>query len=185
MNRRTILTLLAALLATSCASGHRYHDVNMDFAMVKTVAVLPFSNLSREQAAGERVRDVFSNILLSTGSIYVLPQGEVLRAVSRTGMASPSTPSNEEVVKLGQALSADAVITGVIREYGEVRSGSSSGNVISLSLQMQETETGKVIWSASTTQGGIGFSERLLGGGGEPMNQVTEVAVHDLLRKLF
>lgn len=177
--------LALTLLATGCASGHRYHDAKMDFGVVKTVAVLPMVNLTRENAASERVRDVFSNLLLSTGSVYVLPQGEVQRALGRSGLVNPAAPSVEEVVKLGQALSADAVITGVVREYGEIRSGSSAANVISLSLQMHETGTGRVVWSASTTKGGIGFGERLLGGGGVPMNQITEAAANELIRKLF
>jgi polysaccharide biosynthesis protein PelC len=181
---RPLLRLLPLALAASCASGHRYHDVNMDFGVVKTVAVVPFTNLSRDTQAADRVRDVFSSLLLSTGSIYVLPHGEVLRAISRSGVGA-HPPSSEDVMKLGKALAADAVITGTIKEYGELRSGNSMANVISVSVQMQETATGRVVWSASTTRGGIGVWERLLGGGGEPMNLITEAAVHDLLAKLF
>jgi len=80
---------------------------------------------------------------------------------------------------------ADTVITGTLREYGEVRSGTSSANLISLSLQMLEAQTGKVVWSASSTKGGVSTSDRLLGGGGEPMNKVTEKAIDDLIDKMF
>ena len=80
---------------------------------------------------------------------------------------------------------ADAVITGTLREYGEVRSGPASANVISLSVQMMEAETGKVVWSASSTKGGISAADRLFGGGGKPMNAVTQEAVDDLIDKLF
>ena len=80
---------------------------------------------------------------------------------------------------------ADAVITGIVREYGELRSGSASANVISVSLQMMEAETGRVVWSASSTQGGVTAGDRLLGGGGRPLNVVTQKAVNDLLDKLF
>lgn len=168
-----------------CASGPKYRDKAMDFAAVKTVAVLPLQNLSRDNQASDRVRDVFANSLLATGAVYVLPQGEVARGMGKTGVALPATPTREEVVNLGKALAADAVISGTLKEYGEVRSGSSSANVISLSLQMIETGTGKVVWSASTTKGGIGVADRLFGGGGEPMNRVTEDAVNDLIAKLF
>jgi hypothetical protein len=80
---------------------------------------------------------------------------------------------------------ADAVITGVVREYGEVRSGTTAANVVSLSLQMIEAQTGKIVWSASSTQGGVGLKERLLGGGGEPLNDCTEKAVKDVINQLF
>ncbi len=175
----------AALLAVSCASGRKYQDRNMDFGAIKTVAVLPFTNLSRDTLAGERVRDVYSSFLLASGAVYVLPQGEVGRGLSRAAVAVVSTPSTEEVVRLGKTLAADAVMVGVLKEYGEVRSGNSAANAISLSLQLVETQTGKVIWAASTTKGGITFWDRLFGGGGEPMNDVTEDAARDLLHKLF
>jgi hypothetical protein len=179
MNKPLLLLALCA-----CATA-RYQDKKMDFGAVKTVAVMPLANLSRDNLAGERVRDVFSGLLLASNAVYVLPPGEVGRGVSRANVVAPATPTAEEIIALGKVLGAEAVITGTLREYGEVRSGSSAANAISLSLQMFETQTGKVVWSASSTRGGISFGDRLLGGGGAPMNQVTEDAARELLGKLF
>jgi len=91
----------------------------------------------------------------------------------------------DEIVKLAGVIKADAVITGVVREYGEIRSGSTSANVVSLSLKMIEVQTQKVVWSAASTKGGISTWDRLLGGGGRPMNDVTKAAVDDIINKLF
>lgn len=176
----------ALLAAGGCAAPMaRYQDKQMDFGSVQAVAVLPLTNLSKETVAAERVRDVLSNMLLATGAVYVVPQGEVIRTIAAAGIQAPSTPSAEEVVKLGKMLKVDAVITGTVKEYGEVRSGTSTSNVVSLSLQMQETATGKVVWAASATKGGVSTMDRLLGSGGAPMNQATEAAVDELLTKLF
>jgi len=131
------------------------------------------------------MRDVFSNMLLTTGAVYVLPTGEVTRGAGKAGVIAPATPAKEEIITMGKQLNIDAVITGVLKEYGEVRAGSSSANAISVSVQMVETQTGKVVWAASSTKGGVGFWDRLLGGGGEPMNQVTEDAARDLIKQLF
>lgn len=181
----TLAVMLLGLSGCAARRGQQYHDKMMDFAAIQTVAVMPFGNLSRDTVAGERVRDVFATMLLSTGAMYVVPQGEVARAVGRTGVGNVAQPSVEEVVKLGAALKAEGIITGVVKEYGEVRSGSSQGSVVSLSVQMFETTTGKVIWAATATRGGVTFGDRLLGGGGTPLNDITEVAVDDLLEKLF
>ncbi len=162
-----------------------YRDPKMDFGSIQTVAVVPFTNLSRDQVVAERVRDVFINRLLSTEAVYVLPIGEVARGIAKTDIQNPTTPTPEEVVKLGALLKADAVITGVVREYGEVRSGQTTGNIISMSIQMIEAGTGKVVWSGSSTKGGIGFWSRLVGGGGQPLNRVTEEAVDALFDKLL
>jgi hypothetical protein len=72
-----------------------------------------------------------------------------------------------------------------VTEYGEVRSGTTTANVVSVSLQMMEGQTAKVVWSASSTKGGVTTSDRLFGGGGEPMNIEIQKAVNDLLDKLF
>jgi hypothetical protein len=184
---RSTVLLLAALAFVSCsgAKARTYSDTNMDFGAVRTVAVMPFANLSRDNLASERVRDVFASTLLASGAFYVLPPGEVMRGIGQTGIGNPAAPTPEEVVKMGKILKADGVFTGVVKEYGEIRSGASAGNIVSLSVQLMETATGKVVWSASTTKGGISMTGRLFGGGGAPLNDVTEEAVDDLLDKLF
>jgi hypothetical protein len=181
----TTIALLAVALAGCRSRGQRYQDHNMDFGAIRTVAVMPFTNLSRDNLAADRVRDVFASMLLATGAVYVVPYGEVIRTVGRSGVAVPATPSTDEVMKLGTALKADAVIIGVVKEYGEVRSGTASGNVVSMSIQMLETATGKIVWAGATTKGGVSMRDRLLGGGGVPLNDATEAAIDDLLGKMF
>jgi hypothetical protein len=98
---------------------------------------------------------------------------------------NPTAPSIDEIKSLAGILNVDVVITGAVREYQLLRSGASTANIISLSLQMIETETGTIIWSASSTKGGITLTDRMFGGGGEPMNDVTLESVDELLNKLF
>ena len=185
-NLLKILFFLVPFLLSACAtSTDIYRDSNMDFGAIQTIAVMPFLNLTRDNIAGERVRDVFINKLLSTGAVYVLPIGEVARGIARSEIQNPAAPSQEEAVKLSGLIKVQAVITGVVKEYGEVRSGTSSANIISISLQMMEGTTGKVVWTASTTKGGISVWDRLFGGGGRPMNDITDKAVDDLINKLF
>ena len=181
---RAVLAM-SLLLVTACATPDLYKDQKMDFGSISTVAVMPFANLSKDPLAAERVRDVFMTKLLATYGVYVLPPGEVARSFGVIGIVNPTAPTTEEITKIGLQMKVDAVITGVVREYGEMRSGTAAANVISLSMQMYEVQTGKVIWSASSTYGGIGFIERLFGGGGEPMNDITEKAINDILNKFY
>lgn len=162
-----------------------YRDPNMDFGSIQTVAVMPFANLARDPVVAERVRDVFINRLLASGAVYVLPVGEVARGIAKLELPNPTAPTPEEIVKLGPVVKADAIITGVVREYGEVRSGTTTANIISMSIQMIEAGTGRVVWSGSSTKGGISFWDRLVGGGGQPINKVTEEAIDALFDKLL
>lgn len=182
---RRVLFFFIFFLSACATTSDLYRDPNMDFGSIQTIAVMPFANLSRESAAAERVRDVFINTLLATGGVYVVPPGEVARGIARAEIQNPVAPSPEEIVKLAGILKAQAVVTGVVREYGELRSGSTMVNTISLGLRMIETQTGRVVWSASSTKGKITVWNRLFGGGGEPMNVITQKAVNDLINKLF
>jgi len=185
IRRHVILCLLSLALAGCATTGATYRDPNMDFGQIQTVAVMPFNNYTRDNIAGDRVRDVFTTLLQGTGAVYVVPPGEVARGINRIGIPNPASPTAEEITRFCGVVKADMVITGTVREYGEVRSGTSSANLISMSLQMMEAQTGKVVWSASSTKGGVSTSDRLLGGGGEPMNKVTEKAIDELLDMMF
>jgi hypothetical protein len=179
--------VLFLLLLQGCASrsGNLYRDQNMDFGSIHSIAVMPLANNSREAQSSDRVRDVLATDLLATGGLYVIPSGEVARGIITAGVANPTSPSVDEIVKLCRVLKVDAVMTGSIREYGQLKSSSAVSNVVSLSLQLIEGQTGRIIWSSSATEGGIGLSERLLGGGGDPMNKVTEKAVNAIIDKLY
>ena len=186
MKRLSFLFLLVFL--TACAGSGaptNYHDPNMDFASLRSVAVMPFVNLTRDNLAADRARDTFMNSLLATGAFYVVPSGEVARGIARAGISNPAAPSAEEIAKLASIIKVDAVITGAVLEYGELRSGTTSANVVSMDVQMVEAQKQKVVWTASSTKGGISFWDRLFGGGGQPMNDVTKAATDDLINKLF
>jgi TolB-like protein len=185
--KRVPMILLVALMCLpwGCVSSSVFVNHDMDFGSLNNVAVMPFQNLSGDDAAAERVRDAFMGDLLATEAMYVIPAGEVGRGIGRIGMRTPMTPTSEEIKKFGDVMQVEAVITGVLREYGQVRAGSTVANVISLSLQMIEVQSGNVVWSASSTKGGISVSDRLFGGGGQPMNRITEEVVNELLDKLF
>lgn len=180
-----VLWAVVLVLLAACSSRSVYRDPNMDFGAIQTVGVMPLQNMTRESLAADRVRDIFINRLLATGAVYVVPVGEVARAVARAEVQFPSTPSAEDAVKVAAAIKAQAIITGAVQEYGEVRSGASSANLISVSLQMFEAQTGKVVWTASSTKGGITTGDRLFGGGGRPMDDVTREAINELINKLF
>ena len=186
---RACIASLLLTAASGCAAKHgaqvTFHEPTMDFSLVRKVAVMPFANMSTAQTADERVRDVFMTMLQATGQIYVLPMGEVQRGLSRVEMQNPTAPSDQDVVALAKVLSCDAVITGSVLEYGEARSGSAAASYISVTVQMLEAGTGKLVWSAQSTKGGITAADRMFGGGGQPMNVVTADAVNQLLDLLF
>jgi hypothetical protein len=183
------LAVAGMLFQASCASRKAaevtYHDPNMDFSLIQTVAVLPFDNLSTNPRAGQAVRDVFMTMLQATGSLYVLPPGEVGRGMDRMALGVKHDLTAEEIVQFANIVEADVVIVGTVIEYGELRSGGSSGGVVSLGVRMLEAESGRVVWSASSSAGGVSAGARVFGGGGKPMDRKIRKAVNKLLDRLF
>lgn len=162
-----------------------FRDPNMDFGSIRTVAIMPIMNLTKDQQGADRVRDVLVTAILASGEYYPVPLGEVAKGISTTGVAYPLIPSPEEAIKLGKQIKVDGVITGVLKEYGEVRSGSTNSDVIAISLQLMETQTGRVVWSASSTKGGVTLVDRMFGGGGNPLNTITEKAINELVSNML
>ena len=188
LHPETFILLFILVAMVACATSgisENYHDPEMDFSALRTIAVMPFANLTADKMAGQRVRDTFMTSLMSTGVVYVIPAGEINRGILRAKLANPISPSGEDIAKISSLVKADAVITGVVREFGVARSGQASAGVISMSMQLIESKSRKVVWTAATTKGGIDTWDRLFGGGGRPMNEITEQAVNDIIKKLF
>src|SRR5512135_3906411 len=114
--RGALLLLLVAAACAGSSSRVVFRDPNMDFGSIQAVAVMPFTNLTRDNAAGERVRDVFMTMLQATGGLYVIPPGEVGRGISRLNLERPASLTPEEVTKFAKVVNADALFTGTVTE---------------------------------------------------------------------
>ena len=49
--------------ATNNPAPTKYHDPDMDFSNIRSIAVMPLANLTPDRLAAERVRDTFINNL--------------------------------------------------------------------------------------------------------------------------
>lgn len=162
-----------------------YLHPRADLGIIKKVAVIPFDNLSRDQFAGDKVREIFISELLATGGFDVMEPGEVTKVLREQGIASVKSLGPAEVKKIGKALNAQAIILGSVNEYGEVRSGAITAPEVSLSLRMLEVESGQIVWSVSHTEGGIGVMARLFGLGESTLSETTRKLVRIQIGTLF
>ncbi len=181
------ILLICFVVSLAGCGGHStvYHDKNMDFGAIHAVAVLPFVTLQGGSNSAEMLRDDLMNSLMATGAFYVVPSGEVAHGIAISGMQNPAQPTVDDVKKFCSLEKVNAVITGVVKEFGSIGSGATSSNEISVNLQMIEGQTGRVVWSADTTLGGVTIFDRLFGGGAQPMDNISQKAVNDLIKKLF
>jgi phosphoribosylformylglycinamidine (FGAM) synthase-like enzyme len=109
----------------------------------------------------------------------------VISALERGNVKRFTTPSEEEVIALGEALEVEGVIIGSVAQSEVLRLGGAGRPVVTLDATMLETETGSIVWSATHTEKGSAFGARVLGTGGEPISETTRRCISVLLQSLI
>jgi hypothetical protein len=95
----------------------------MDFGSIQTVAGQPFSQSDRQRQGRETVRDVFMTMLQAIGARCTSCPRASRAWHQPLSLREPTAPSAEDPSSCAQLVGAEVVITGVVSEYGELRSG--------------------------------------------------------------
>jgi polysaccharide biosynthesis protein PelC len=178
---RTAL-LVAALGTAACGGPRQYVNQSADLSAVKTVAVLPFENVTNDKLSSERVQRVFVTELLNLSTFQVVEPGMVVRAMRKEQLdAGALTP--DDIKRLGTALKAEALFLGTVLEYDEGRGGTTLSPQVKLQFRMVDTQTGTTLWATSRSRGGATISARLFGVGGVTASQLAEDLIREELRQ--
>ncbi len=177
---------LAAVLAcvvVSCSAPRQYVNPNVDLSEMKTVAVLPFDNVSGDRSAGEKVLRIFVTELLATGSFDVLEPGSVVRVLQNERIEL-ATLSGDDLKKLGKALNVQGIFIGTIIDYEEGRAAATTGGRVTIQLRLVDAASGKTFWNTSRSEAGDTVSARLFGIGAKTGVILAEQVLRDELRGL-
>lgn len=178
------LLSLTALAAAGCAGTHYYFHPNADLGIIKTTAVLPFENLTSDQAVGEKVQRLFLLELLSLGAFDVIEPGLVYKTLKDERMESVQSLTPADIKKLGAALKAQAFFIGTVVDFTDDRVGTAHVPNVTIQLRLVEADTGTTIWSSNATRSGASLSVRLFGVGGESPIEAAQVLVRKQLKTL-
>jgi TolB-like protein len=176
--------VIAFGLVIGCSSpepGSVYLHPNADVGAFQSIAVLPIENLTNDQFADERVREILVVELLAQGLFEPVETGEVNRVLRAQGISNLTGLGPEEIAGLGEALGVQALLFGSVMEYGQRRTGTFTTPEVALSLKLIECETGVVVWSVSDARTGMPLSMRLFGVGEQTHSQ----AIRKLIRQLM
>jgi len=171
-----LLVFLAGTAMTGCSKPHVYVHPSPGLDRIKRIAVMPFDNLTKDNKAGEKVRNGFVIELLRTGSFNVIDVGETDRILQGVGLsysarqgsgASIAVPGAEEEETatsvplskmIGDALSVEAIVVGSVEAYSVERVSDQISPEVSISARLIDAETGIIIWgSTHTRRGGAGI----------------------------
>jgi hypothetical protein len=188
VNRITALlagTLL--LLLGGCATKKKsfYLNTEANFGAVQRIAVLPLVNFTNDPHAPDKVEQILTIELLSARAFELADPGDVRLTLSRSGVESLSAMSVEQRKALGDALDAQALLRGTVREFSMDRSSGVSAPSVSLHFELVDTSTGETIWSSVVSRQGAGASAKLFGVGGASLNEALRDLVREALRTLI
>jgi hypothetical protein len=160
---------MAALMVAACGGPSQFIEADADMGFYEVVAIAPFENLTRDAAAGVAVARVFRTELWSKGYWQVVSEGDWLRAEQEVRQAlqldkSQALPQ-DAIRQIGEAVGAQGVFFGSVREYSMTRVGQDEFPLVALSFEFVDAPSGRVIWDISMSERGgpkfpfFGFGE--------------------------
>ena len=180
------LALAGCLLAAGCASGPRlYVNSQADLAFYKKIAVLPFTNLSAERFAGERVTRGFLTELTMSEHYQIIDPGEFSSLLDKMG-ALPGSAGLYDPAKLKDAASqvgANGILRGAVTEFRMARSGSSEMPVVAFDVELIDVATSNVVWRGSIAKRGKGRVP-IFGGGERTYAGLIESASREIVARI-
>jgi polysaccharide biosynthesis protein PelC len=156
---RIVKTLSAAALSiilAGCAATQHYLSPEADLPYYERVAVIPFTSLSQDRLAGDRVASIFVTELLSQRVAEVVDPGQFAASMREVRGGTPFTNpwSAADLARLGETSRVQGIFLGTVREYEMSRAGRESFPLISMEIHMVDAASGRIVWSASRTRKG-------------------------------
>ncbi len=153
-----IVAAVIVSLAAGCKSGGPSAKIFVKDGAANgerlRIAVLPFDNVSRNQDAGRVVTNTVITYLLSTGQFDVVEPGVVYSTLTEERIRLTEGITVADLGLMEPRLHADAIIMGLVEEYGDVRIGSDSYPAISFSARLVDARTAEILWAATISKTG-------------------------------
>ncbi len=154
-----VLGLLGVLaLMAGCSGPTAYLNPEADLSFYRRLGVAQFLTLADDPKAGQKVQRVFITELLKRKDHEVIAPGyftkietDVRNQLNITG----DVPLDSAALQLiGQKAGVQGIILGTVRDYRMERVGQEEFPMISLSLQMVDAPTGRIVWDISLGERG-------------------------------
>jgi len=178
--------LVFCVLITGC--GHNYVSARAiegdDLSEIKSVAVLPFENMTKFPEAGKIVPDLLATELYITKRFKVMERTEAVATCAKEGIRIPEAMDAGYARTLGEKLGVDGVFIGSVSEYWYRIYREEDEEVepaVGINARLISVETGDVLWAASVTRS----SYDLLMTQKDPLNRVAQLSVIEMLDTLL
>ena len=135
-----------------------YINEEADLGYYTRVGVIPFSNLSNDKNASEKVTSSFVNELLMLNTVSVANMGDldrVVRATINKDMVNVLEElTSEESMQIGKEANVEGIFVGAVKDFSMVRSGQNEFPLVSIIVRFVDCQSGQVVWSYETSRKG-------------------------------
>ena len=178
----------AALGAAGCAAGPRlYVNPQADMTLYKKVAFLPFTNLSPDRFAAERISRAFMTELIIADRYRIVEPAQTAAVFERIGVVAndPSRAiSQEKFVEAAALLGVQGFVRGAVTEYQVQRLGGEETAVLSFDVEMIDAATGNVVGRTSIRKKGRGRRPVVGGSSTRSFGALTQQACRQVVAGL-
>ena len=179
------LALFLAAVSAGCASSARFYlNPEADMGFYEKVIVLPFTNLTSDRFAGERVTRMFTTELVILDRFRIVDPGEVKAILDRSGgLSMDGTYDPQKLKEAATTVGATGIIRGGVTEYQLLRSGSNEKPSIAFDVEMIDIATSTVVWRGSIAKRGKSRVP-IVGGGSPTLSRLAEDTCRELVSRL-
>ena len=146
---RTGLAAASAVVITTIAAAYFWQGKFAASLPEKSIAVLPFENLSEGKEGASFAAGIQDNVLTNLARIHDL------KVISRTSVMSYQKPSRDNVREIGRALGVANILEGSVRR---------TGNRVLVNVQLIDARNDRHLWAESydrTVADSIGLQGQL------------------------
>ncbi|BBD07180.1 GNA1162 family protein [Desulfovibrio ferrophilus] len=180
-----LMLVMASLLLAGCAKPMNYVHPNADLSYVRSVAIVPFKNLTQEKCAEEKVMHVVATEMLRRG-VDVVEFGEVAKVLRGEGHGKDEGSINRKVAEgAARRLGVQAFLVGAVQEYGQSTKGGDAYLEVCVSLRLIDAKTCTILWEATHSLKGTTVLDRLFGIGKQSRTDLSRDVVVEMFASLF
>lgn len=182
------LLFITFLLFSVFGCGHSYNRFFVGWPegiqRMKSVAVMPFENLTAFPNAGEIVSELFTSELYSSGKFKVLESEQIKRVLDEKGIELPKVIDRSFAQEIGSVLGVDGVFIGSVSEYWyrvRMEETREEEPAVGFNVRLIDTKTGAVVWASSCSRSSysVFVYQR------DSLNRVAQIIAKKMVKKLI
>jgi len=183
---KVIVFVVSALILAVSGCGHTlerdFVESDSTIDNIKTVAVMPFENLTKFPDAGEIVAELFTTELYQSTHFKIMDRNQAKRIMREKKITPPQVIDRRFAQKIGETLEVDGVFFGSVSEYWyrlEQKKRRQAGEepAVGVNARLVDGESGNGVWASSHSRS----SHDALTADRDHINRVAQIVVANMV----